>query len=349
MSEEIINPNAFVEGEMTQEQTEVMEYLAEGANTITRESKYEKWRGNIVQNRPYFTQGNPELTGMTAYVICAGPSLEKNIDDLKTISDRGIIVCVDASLRSLLKRGIVPEYCVMIDGSEKMLTMMEGVDTSKTTLVCTPSASPEAVAAWQGPRYFVTTPHHGVEKKYNSFHLTRVIKAKTDLKAGDELYLDEQYEVEFGGVTGNILCGGNVSTAAHHFALVFLKVHQVAFVGLDLSWKYDNHHYADHEHQENYRDRTKTFPMGHQDINGEEVFTNFSLMAFKRWHEQNAKIFKGTVINATEGGILGVGEKGVKLDYIEFSTLKDTIAKYTPKKDLLAMPFSLNQPIEVNA
>ena len=320
-------------GQMTDQQNHIMDWLGEGSNQLTREGKFELWKSNINANRPFYAKDNPELVGLTAYVIGAGPSLEKNVKSLLTISARGVLVCVEAALRYCLANGVVPEYCVCIDGGDKMLSMIEGCDTSKTTLVCTPSASPALIAAWQGPRFFVTTAHLGVEKKWNTFHRTRVIKAKIDLKAGDELFLDEQYEVAFGGVSSVIACGGNVSTAAHDFAYRFLKAQQIVFVGLDLSWTHDSHHYAGYEHHQNTRARTKTFPMFHKDVNGNDVMTNFSLMAFKRWHETVARNAPGSVVNATEGGILGIGEKGIHNPFVEFLTLDEAIAKYTPRRN----------------
>ena len=317
-------------GTMTDEQNQIMDFIGEAQNELTRESKFDLWKSNIMRNRQFFSKGNPSLTGLTSFIIGAGPSLEKNIHHLADISDRGVIVCVEAALRFCLKNGIIPEYCISIDGSDKMLAMVDDCDTSKTTLVCTVSSNPNLVSAWKGQRFFVTTHHIGVEKKWNSFHRTRIVKAKCDLKSGDELFLDEQYEIEFGGVSETISCGGNVSTAAHDFAYRFLKSQQIVFVGLDLSWKYESHHYAGHEHIENVKARTQVFPMSHQDLNGDNVLTNFSLMSFKRWHEAYARQYPGSVINATEGGILGIGEKGVRNPFIEFSTLEQAILKHVP-------------------
>lgn len=307
-----------------------MDFIGEQTNRCTRDGKHEEWKGNIVKNRDEFSKGNPQLAGLVSYVVCAGPSLTKNAEELKNISARGVIICVDAALRYLTKCGITPEYCMMIDASDKLLTMTDGVDTSKITLICTPSANPKVIKYWKGPKFFVSTPYVNVDKKYNMHHLTRLVKAKCNINEGDELMLDEQYEVSFEGVKDVILCGGNVSTAAHHFAAVHLKSQKIIFVGLDLSWEFDNHHYAGAEHQENYRDRTKTGAGTAIDLNGKEVFTNLSLLSFKRWHETISKQPPKDIVNATEGGILGIEQDGQRADYIEFMTLREAIMKYTP-------------------
>lgn len=320
--------------ELTPQQSMTMDFLNYECNQLTRDGNTDRWKSNVMANRRHFEKGNPDLTGLTVYIVCAGPSLEKNIHHLKDVSERGVIVGVDASLRFMTSAGIIPEYCLMIDGSEKMLKMMEGVDTTNITLVCTPSASPQAVDEWKGPKFFVSTPFMYKDKVHNHYHLTRVVKAKKDLKEGDELFLDEDYEVAFPGIDNVVLTGGNVSTAAHNFAIQSLRAQQVIFVGLDLSWEFTTHHYAGYEHQENVEDRSRNNGT-HLDWNGKEVYTNFGLISFKRWHEQVAQQMPGSVINATEGGILGIGQKGEHFDYIEFLALEDAVAKYTPKKKIM--------------
>lgn len=318
--------------DFTEEQSQIMDLYGEQSNRLTRDGNTEKWKRNIRENRQYFSKGNPILAGFTAYIVCAGPSLDKNVQDLKLISERGCIVCVDAALRFLLTSGVTPDYCMMIDGSDKMVAMFEGCDTSKTILVTTPAANPTAVAMWKGPRYFVTTPYMPHDLKHNFYHLTKVVKVTKEMKVGEELFLGDNYEVEFGGVDAKIACGGNVSTSAHSFAMMYLKAQQVVFVGADFSWNYESHHYCGHEHPENVRDRTMTGTHSHKTPWGNEVLTNFSLLAFKRWHDQMARQMPGFVINATEGGIMGVTQEGEKMEYVEFLTLKEAVAKYTPKR-----------------
>lgn len=325
-----------MEPDLTEDQEKALEHFGDLSNQATREGNMQKWRDNVMKNRPFFARENPDLAGLSVFVVAAGPSLDKNVDELKKMSERGIIVCVDAVLRYLLNRGIRPEYCMAIDGSEKIREMIEGCDTTGITLVATPSASPKVIEEWKGDRFFVTTPYRGVDRKYDLHNLTRIVKAKKDIKEGDEIIAKDHYEVEFEGVTGVVQCGGNVSTSAHFFAIQFLKAQKVIMVGADFSWKYESHHYAGHEHVDNAKDRSGIdgfSPTGtHQDVNGETVNTNLSLLSFKRWHEHMARTMKGSVVNATEGGILGINQKGEHVDFIEFLTLAEAVAKYAPRR-----------------
>lgn len=322
--------------DLTEEQSQAFDFISEQSNNATREGNRAMWRANVMANRPHFSKGNPDLMGLTAFIVAAGPSLEKNVDALRDVSERGVILALDASLRYLLGQGIRPDLCMMIDGSEKIEAMIEGCDTSGITLVCTPSSSPGVVAKWQGPRFFVTTPSAGLEKdrENNTHHLTRIVRAQKDIKAGEEIIAEEHYKCEFEGVNLTINTGGNVSTAAHHFALRALKAQQVVLMGCDLSWTHESHHYAGHEHAANTKLRAAHVAgeyMTHPDSNGGEVNTNFGLLAFKRWHEAMAKMGPGSVVNATEGGILGINKDGERAKDIEFLTGAEAVAKYAPR------------------
>lgn len=324
--------------DLTDEQRLAMEYIGDAQNLITADGRCEQWKSNVMENRPFFSKGNPDLPGLTTYLVCAGPSLEKNVGELREISERGIILSVDAAMGFLMKNGIVPEFCMSIDGSEKIADMVRDCDTSQTTLVCTPTIHPAVVRGWKGPIFFVTTYGPGPieEKRQNHYHLTRIVKAVKELKPGDEMVVDEHYKVEFKGLDTRINCGGNVSTCAHHFALQYLKSQQVVFVGQDLSWKYSDHHYAGSEHRDHGVKQSQNQGGEHIDVNNEKVLTNLSFLGFKRWHEAMGRNFYGSLVNATEGGILGVKQAGDKMNFVEFLTLKEAVAKYTPKRRLSA-------------
>ncbi len=52
---------------------------------------------------------------ITSLVISAGPSLNKDIEKIKKISDRVIIIAVDTALRFLLKNDIIPDIIIALD------------------------------------------------------------------------------------------------------------------------------------------------------------------------------------------------------------------------------------------
>ncbi|MGM0502719.1 MAG: motility associated factor glycosyltransferase family protein, partial [Bacillota bacterium] len=63
--------------------------------------------------------GVKELRGLFSrhpiFVISAGPSLDKNIEQLKKVGDKGVIVAVDTAISSLLAENIEPDFIVTIE------------------------------------------------------------------------------------------------------------------------------------------------------------------------------------------------------------------------------------------
>jgi len=322
---------------LTDRQQETKEYLGARINKITREGKEKMWMRNIQKNKPFYMRGNPIPKGLATYLIGAGPSLDKNIDELKNMGGRGVVVCIDANLKYLMDKGIKPEYCVSIDASGKIWDMVKHVidKTKDITLVCTTAANPKLIKRWKGNRFFFITPHKVIQSKTDEMTaMTRYIVATKDIKVGKELLFNKNYKIKFSGVMLELPCGGNVTTSAHMFCIACLKAISVVFVGCDFSWKDSSHFYAGNEHIENTKGRTLNEQIfSHPDSNGDKVNTNISLDSFKRWHEQLALHYEYSCINATEGGILGINSDGKKEPFMAFSTLKDAIAELSPKEN----------------
>ena len=62
--------------------------------------------GNFHDNQPYFAKKVGELqeqfAGKTCFIIAAGPSLDHNMQELKWVSDGGVILATGTVLRKLL-------------------------------------------------------------------------------------------------------------------------------------------------------------------------------------------------------------------------------------------------------
>ena len=131
-------------------------YIGYQVNKLTRTKNDRRWRRNIQTNKKYYIKGNPKLEGIVTYVVGAGPSLDKNVEELKHINKRGIVVCIDANYEYMINKGIVPEYCVSIDASDKIYDMMKSVmkKSKHTILVCNAASNPKVIAAWKGKRFF---------------------------------------------------------------------------------------------------------------------------------------------------------------------------------------------------
>ena len=89
---------------------------------------------NVLYNLPYVAEGYNTLqlsqvvphTG-AAVLVSAGPSLDKNIEELKRAKNHMFILAVDTAVKPLLKKGIVPDIFVTLD-ARKPLELLEGAE-----------------------------------------------------------------------------------------------------------------------------------------------------------------------------------------------------------------------------
>jgi hypothetical protein len=76
---------------------------------------------NIIRNIPYFLRSIDlssmidQMKGVPAIIIGAGPSLDKNIDQLKNISPNILLLATDTAYRLLVKRNIQPHIVITCD------------------------------------------------------------------------------------------------------------------------------------------------------------------------------------------------------------------------------------------
>lgn len=317
--------------------TKTDKYLGYVVNKKTREANEKIWLRNIQINKKHYIQGNPLPKGLIAYLIIAGPSLDKNINDLKEVGSRGVLVCIDANLEYLINNGVVPEYCVSLDSSDKIYDMIKPIikKTKNITLVCHTASNPKLVRKWQGPKFFFSSLHPRFHTKSEEYYAnSRYAVATKNVKKGDEMRFLKNYKIVFPGVLLELPCGGNVTSTAHAFCLQCLKATNIVFVGADFSWENDSNFYVGSRHSENVKSRIGNEQrFSHLNMFKKRVHTNYSLFSFKQWHEQVAIQYPYTCINATEGGILGINDKGDKEPSWGFDTLKNVIKNYSPKRE----------------
>lgn len=116
---------------------------------------------NATRNLPWYVSspGIAELAGSgagrPAIVVSAGPSLQRNIDQLARpgVRERFTIIAAQTVLKPLLARGIRPHYVVALDHSEISARFYEGLsaaDVEGVTLVIEPKVSAAVPLAFPG-------------------------------------------------------------------------------------------------------------------------------------------------------------------------------------------------------
>lgn len=88
------------------------------------------------------------------YIIAsAGPSLDRELELLKSNREKFNIICVGSALRALMKKEILPDAIVIMDGKEVVAKQLEGFENSNIPLCFLSTASRWAVRNYNGPKY----------------------------------------------------------------------------------------------------------------------------------------------------------------------------------------------------
>ena len=247
----------------------------------------------------------------TVFIVAAGPSLDKNIDELKRINGRWPIFACDAVLPMLAAHGIEPDYAMLVDVKDTQARFFADIKPgTKTKLLAVACAHRKALEAWPGEVLF-----------FNSQANRR----------------DQRLQLKVGQDFGSIGVGGNVSTALLCLVTNFCEATTVVFVGHDFSFQPGKYYAKNGLHDMAAAMSAKPW----WDINGETVYTNFQLWAYRNWtvdfadslYALDEKLEANGInpmgyrlINATEGGILGTTKEfRVNSDLFEYAKLSETI------------------------
>ena len=88
-----------------------------------------------------------------AIVVSAGPSLNKNIEELKKAKNKAFIVAVDTAIKPLISHGIIPDMFAIVDGL-KPLDLIK-VEESRNIPLLTTSVAAKAVLHYhKGKKFF---------------------------------------------------------------------------------------------------------------------------------------------------------------------------------------------------
>lgn len=189
---------------------------------------YSQWRDDWIKNTKlnkyhikqslYNTLGNIGRN-KTLVVVAYGPSLEKQFDLLKERRSEFHIICVDKAFKSLVNRGIYPDYVTLCDANVSFEKYCEGVDTSKSILISNIAAESNWVSYWKGPKFFFINQ---------------------DSIKSEDLF------VEISGYGEMVPAASNVSNAQIMICFFVLKYRFNLMIGYDYSWEI-GHYYGDEQ------------------------------------------------------------------------------------------------------
>lgn len=233
-----------------------------------------------------------------AIVVSAGPSLNKNLIDLKKAVGKACIIATDTAVKPLLNAGIIPNLFVIIDGLKPGL-LFEHKDISKVPMVTMTGVSVEPMDYHKGKKFFYYS-----DSQYEE-HMLNLLSNEE----GCDMTLP------------NLPTGGSVANNAYSMG-VYMGARTIILIGQDLAMT-GNRTHADGTFKDKMDeiDAKSGEYFEVESIDGGKVLTREDFNRYRIWFEGRAKEWKHiTMVDATEGGALIHGSKVM--------TLKQAIRKY---------------------
>lgn len=261
---------------------------------------------NIANNLPRYVSTPPidplrdRFKGFPAVIVSAGPSLRRNIDHLAAMKGRAVIIAVQTTYKTLLGRGIVPDFVTSLDYHQISKRFFEGIDEfGETHLVAEPKATWHVLDTFRGR----------VSMLDNAF-------ARSLL--GDEL-----------GARGGMKAGSTVAHLALYLA-IYMGCEPIAMIGQDLGftdhvyyvpgvaqhevWRPELNRFNTIEMREWERIvRTRRILMKVKDVHGNAIYTDEQLFTYLQQFEGDFATVPGRIIDATEGGVRKAGTRVMPL------------------------------------
>jgi len=273
-------------------------------NRNTKMGFSKRWFQTLIKNLPYIVEGTPanlyenKYEGKPAIIVSAGPSLEKNIDELKKINDEMLIISGGRTLRTLIDKQIKPHTLAVSDPGKMSYDLVEGyIENLNIPLLFYEGTNEKVVSNHKGDKIFFSN---------NSF---------IDNIAEKKLV--------------SLAIGGSVAHAITRWAIL-LGCNPIIFIGQDLAYTNDARYSLISTDRDNVvkkfiedEDEDEIWVEG---IDGNKVRTNIEFDQFRLVFEEIVRFLPNTMfINATEGGarIKGTTEM----------TLSEVIEKYKVKSE----------------
>lgn len=264
---------------------------------------------NIFYNLPYLAEGYnaKDLAGILpedvpVIIVSAGPSLNKNILDLKKAVGKACIIATDTAMKPLLNAGIIPNLFVIVDGLKPGI-LFEHKDISKVPMVTMTAVSIPSMTLHKGRKFF-----------YDSGScLEKAIVEELSRRMEKDRSLP------------NIPTAGSVATSAYSLGIQ-MGAKTVILVGQDLAMT-GNRTHADGTFEDKMQEidvnSGEYFEV--ESVDGGKVLTRSDFKFYLEWFEKYIKEWDLiTTVDATEGG--------AKIHGSKVMTLKHAIQKYCKRE-----------------
>lgn len=238
---------------------------------------------NVLQNLHFIKESNyiTEFIGeipedIPVIIVAAGPSLDKNIEELKQAEGKAIIFATDTSVKYLVQHKIHFDVMITLD-ARKSKKHIKDNECEMVPMFCVMEA----------------------KNILMEFHKGRKIWFRSGI------YIENLYR-KFGLGFPEQNTGGSVATAAFMVSLI-LGVKRIVLIGQDLAFQGNVTHAGQEEKHVAYEDEGIITVEG---IDGKPVRSRYDWGMYIDWFEEAIRVNPDVdVIDATEGGALIHGSR----------------------------------------
>lgn len=251
------------------------------------------------------------LSGMPAVLVSAGPSLDKNIDQLREIQDCVFILAVDTALNTVLNHEIIPDMTISIDG-HKPVELFKNPKTKEIPIALSSRSNKEIIPFISQKRFYELSSKELLAKLFHNI--------------GKEVV-----ELPTGGSVANNACA----------LLQRMGFQIIIFMGQDLAYPEKKTHtlqaYGEYDTiNENEKKYVKVL-----DVYGKEVYTEPNMLSYLKWFESFISVFSSIrFIDATEGG---AAIKGTEIKSMKWVSANIVDKKYNKSIIWKNIPLSLTE------
>ncbi len=292
--------------------------------------KGQKWTLSLFNNLPqvYKYQDLHALKdksrGKTAVIISAGPSLDKNIQELRAYRDKVVVFCVGTALKTSLKYGIIPDFAVVIETSPNTLKQIDVPEISEINVI-------NATNVFNGvfnvkPKCFL---NYHLNKDAASIWLGELLQVPLkEYETAGTVSIIALFSAKMMGMDKIILIGQDLAyTNNQCYSKDSLyggySLDEKKFVSISDRDKFKNEVDVEDNILEKHMEKLSENLFYIKGLNGERVISRSDLILFITYFEEIAEKHGSEIklVNSTEGGAYIKGYEHIKF--------KEALQKYT--------------------
>lgn len=262
----------------------------------------EDWFDSLLSNLRYMEHGTPvndfkdKYKDKPAIIVSAGPSLNKNIEQLKGV-ENALIISGGRTLKPLIERNINPSCLCVIDPGEVSYKLVEGaIENIKCPLVFYDGTNPKVVKTHKGEKIF-----------------------STNNKFINDIWKEAIITLSGGGSVAHVMT----------ILAAYMGCSPIVFIGQDLAYTGETGHAdcaGNRWEKMTFDDYKKNNDIYVDDIEGNKVRTSLVLNGYRLALEEIIEAFPDNkFINATEGGANIRGAKNKPLSEVLSELSKEEI------------------------